>query len=212
MWAFMPASANWTGSIPGCARCSISGRQASGTAGGSPAASTAVKYRFAKVTSSWVMNAGSAKNPPPRWASTCLVTSRYMRLKQPSPSSAGTDAPIASMRAMAPVTDVTGTRATGPAAGMASLYRRGQLQAGPPGVDDHVVGDGGVDAVMQAEADDTVIVRVERPGRVFAQHGAEGIDEPLREAGPVAARPGRQRDVQRSRARSDDGRLHRKPI
>jgi hypothetical protein len=43
-----------------------------------------------------------------------------------------------------------------------------QLPAGPPGVDDHVVGDAGVDGVMQAEADDTVIVRVERPGRVFA--------------------------------------------
>jgi hypothetical protein len=45
-------------------------------------------------------------------------------------------------------------------------------------------------------ADDTVIVRVERPGGVFAQHGAEGIDERLPQAGPVAARPGRHRNFQ----------------
>jgi hypothetical protein len=57
--------------------------------------------------------------------------------------------------------------------------RRGLATGGPPGVDDHVVGDAGVDGVMQAEADDTVIVRVERPGGVFAQHGTEGIDERL---------------------------------
>jgi hypothetical protein len=31
-------------------------------------------------------------------------------------------------------------------------------------VDEHVVGDAGADGVIQAEADDTVIVRVERPG------------------------------------------------
>ena len=74
------------------------------------------------------------------------------------------------------------------------------------------MGDAGVDGVMQAEADDTVIVRVERPGGVFAQHRAEGIDERLPEAGPVAARPGRQRDFQPDRARIDGGRLHRKPI
>src|SRR6266581_4039160 len=65
---------------------------------------------------------------------------------------------------------------------------------------------------MQAEADETVIVRVERPGGVFAQHGAEGIDERLPEAGPVAAWPGRQRDFQPDRAWIDGGRLHRKPI
>jgi hypothetical protein len=46
--------------------------------------------------------------------------------------------------------------------------QRGWLQAGPPGVDDHVVGDAGVDGVMQAEADDPVIVGVKRPGGVFA--------------------------------------------
>jgi len=51
---------------------------------------------------------------------------------------------------------------------LAAATRRGWLQAGPPGVDDYVVGDAGVDGVMQAEADDTVIVRVERPGGVFA--------------------------------------------
>ena len=69
-----------------------------------------------------------------------------------------------------------------------------------------------VSMVMQAEADNTVIVRVERPGGVFAQHGAEGIDERLPEDGPVAARPGRQRDFQPDRARIDGGSPHRKPI
>jgi hypothetical protein len=92
------------------------------------------------------------------------------------------------------------------------LAEPGPLQSGPPGIDDHVVGDAGVDGVMQPEADDAVIVRVERPGGVFAQHGAEGIDERLPEANPVAARPGRQRDVQPDRARIDGGRLRRKPI
>ena len=66
--------------------------------------------------------------------------------------------------------------------------------------------------VMQAEADDTVIVRVEGLGGVFAQHRAEGIDERLPEAGPVAARPGRQRDGQPGRTRIDGGRLRREPI
>ena len=65
---------------------------------------------------------------------------------------------------------------------------------------------------MQAEADDTVVVRMERRGVAFIQHGAEGIDERLPEAGPVAARPGRQRDFQPDRARIDGGSLHRKPI
>src|SRR5262249_34808240 len=65
---------------------------------------------------------------------------------------------------------------------------------------------------MQAEADNTVIVWVERPGRVFAQHGAEGIDEWFPEAGPVAARPGRQRDWQPGWAGLVGGRLPRKPV
>ena len=60
MWAFMPASANWTGSIPATARRATSGRHASGTAAGVLAVSAAAKYRFANATSSWVMNAGSA--------------------------------------------------------------------------------------------------------------------------------------------------------
>ena len=59
----MPASANWTGWMPAAARCSASGRQASGTAAGSPTAPAAAKYRLAKSTSSCVMNAGSAKKP-----------------------------------------------------------------------------------------------------------------------------------------------------
>ena len=71
---------------------------------------------------------------------------------------------------------------------------------------------GGVDGVMQGEADDTVIVRVERPVGVFAEHGSERVDERLPEAGPVTARPGRQRDCQPDRARIDGGRPRRKPI
>ena len=55
--------------------------------------------------------------------------------------------------------------------------------------------------MVQGEADDAVIVRVERPGWVFAQHGAEDIDERLPEAGPVAARPGRL-DAHRSASRT----------
>ena len=47
IWAFMPASANWIDSIPTAARRSTSGRQASGTAAGSPAMSAAAKYRLA---------------------------------------------------------------------------------------------------------------------------------------------------------------------
>src|SRR5947208_8929288 len=102
-------------------------------------------------------------------------------------------------------------------AGPASLWharrgRRGWLQAGPPGVDDHVVDEAGVDGVMQAEADDTVVVRVARRGGVCAQYGPERIDERLPEVGPVAARPGRQRDFQPDRTRIDGGRLRRKPI
>ena len=46
--------------------------------------------------------------------------------------------------------------------------------------------DTGVDGVMQGEADDSVIVRVERPGGVFAQHRPEGVDERLPEIGPPA--------------------------
>ena len=44
------------------------------------------------------------------------------------------------------------------------------------------MGDADVDGVMLAEADDPVIVRLERPGGVFAQYGAEGIDERFPEA------------------------------
>ena len=40
----------------------------------------------------------------------------------------------------------------------------GQLEASPPGVDDHIVGDAAAGGVMQSKADDTVIVRAERPG------------------------------------------------
>jgi len=124
MWAFMPASANWTGSIPAAARRSTSGRQASGTAAGVPAVSAASKYRFANVTSSWPMNAGSAKKPWPSWLFTCVVTSRYMRLKHASPSVTGSAASIACMRAIAAATEVTGPSGAGIVADMAALYAR----------------------------------------------------------------------------------------
>ena len=70
--------------------------------------SAAAKYKLANVTSSWVMNAGSAKKPWPSWLFTCRVTSRYMRLKHARPSAAGSAAAIASIRVIAPATEVTG--------------------------------------------------------------------------------------------------------
>jgi hypothetical protein len=91
-------------------RCGV---QASGTAAGSSVVSAAAKYRLAKATSRWVMNAGSAKKPWPSWLLTCLVTSRYMRLKHASPSAAGSAVAIASMRVIAPATEVTGASVTG---------------------------------------------------------------------------------------------------
>ena len=119
MWAFMPASANWTGSIPAAARCPVSGRHASGAAAGVPAVPAAAKYRLANAASSWVMNAGSAKKPWPSWLFTCRVTSRYMRLKHASPSAAGSAAAIASIRAIAPATETAGASGTGSAPDMA---------------------------------------------------------------------------------------------
>ena len=59
------------------------------------------------------MNAGSAKKPWLRSALTALVTSRYMRLKQARPSLAGSAAPIASIRATASSTEVTGAEESG---------------------------------------------------------------------------------------------------
>ena len=130
MCAFMPASANWIGSIPAAARRSTSGCHASGTGAGagSDSASAAAKYRFANVTSSRLMKPASAKNPWVSEALTCLVTSRYMRLKQASPSAAGSAAAIASIRAMASATDTTGASGTGKASDMAITLRREALQ------------------------------------------------------------------------------------
>ena len=55
-------------------------------------------------------------------------------------------------------------------------------------------------AVMQAEATDAVIMRVERARGVFAQHGAECVDQRLPEVGPVAARPGCHHDIHANRS------------
>ena len=90
MWAFMPASANWTGSIPAVG--ALFRQRSPGQRHGRGvvlAVSAAAKYRLAKATSRWVMNAGSAKKPWPSRVFTWLVTSRYMRLKHASPSAGG---------------------------------------------------------------------------------------------------------------------------
>ena len=64
---------------------------------------------------------------------------------------------------------------------------------------------------MQAEADDTVIVRVERPGGVFAQHGSKA--SMIGFQGWPSCGPARSSArFQPGRARIDRGRLHRKPI
>src|SRR6516162_4903031 len=69
------------------------------------------------------MNAGSAKKPWLRSVLTALVTSRYMRLKQARPSLAGSAAPIASIRATASSTDVTGCAGIGGPSGMRVTIR-----------------------------------------------------------------------------------------
>src|SRR5690348_592725 len=71
------------------------------------------------------MNAGSAKKSWLRSALTALVTSRYMRLKQARPSLAGSAAPIASIRATASATDVTGCAGIGGPSGMGVNIRPG---------------------------------------------------------------------------------------
>ena len=129
MCAFMPASANWIGSIPAVPRSSASGRQARGTAAGVPAARSAAKYRLAKFTSRLVMKAGSAKNPWPRSVPTVWVTCRYIRLKQASPSLAGSPVPIASMSAIASATEVTGSWGIGGPSDMGATIRSAGLVA-----------------------------------------------------------------------------------
>jgi hypothetical protein len=74
------------------------------------------------------------------------------------------------------------------------------------------MGDADVDVVVQADADYAVIVRVERPGRIVAQHGAERIDKRFPEVSPVTARPGRHGDAHADRAGLAGGCLQRKPV
>src|SRR6185437_10030136 len=119
----MPARANWIGSMPGCSRCSISGRHASGTVGGCAAASAASKYKLANATSSLVMNSGSAKKPALIRSPTSRVTSRYMRLKQASPSVAGSPASMVSIRAIASSIEVTVATDAGNGAGISVTIR-----------------------------------------------------------------------------------------
>src|SRR6185437_6921788 len=110
--------------MPAMSRRSASGSHAGGTAARSPRAPAAAKYRFANVTSSWVMNTGSAKKPALIWLFICWITARYMRLKQATPSVAGSAASIASIRAMASATEATGASGTGAATDMEVTIRR----------------------------------------------------------------------------------------
>jgi hypothetical protein len=65
------------------------------------------------------------------------------------------------------------------------------------------VGDGGVGGVVQGEADDAVIARVERPGGVFAQQRFEGIDQWLQRLGQL--RPARSSALLSVRPGPDQG-------
>src|SRR5258708_27476009 len=97
------------------------------------------------------MKAGSVKKPCPIWLLTCLVTSRYMRLKHASPSAPGSAASIASIRAITSAIVVTGASGTGGPADMTitigSPARSGGLlvelfdapDAGDRAVDRHAV-------------------------------------------------------------------------
>src|SRR3712207_7639318 len=90
MWAFMPASANWSGAMSGSARRAKSTVQARGADRGSrDQSSKAAKKRLAKTTSRRVMKAASAKKSPPMRRATSRVTVRYMRVKQATPSVTG---------------------------------------------------------------------------------------------------------------------------
>ena len=65
------------------------------------------------------------------------------------------------------------------------------LQICPPCGDDHVMAYSGIDVVVQAEADDAVVVGVEGTAGMFAEDRAESVDEWFPDVGPVAARSGR---------------------
>src|SRR6516164_4606880 len=122
------------------------------------------------------MNAGSAKKPWLRSALTALVTSRYMRLKQARPSLAGSSPPIASIRATASATDVTGAQV-----------------GGEPGVDD-------IESPLNAWAD-----LAGTQGSYASGRSGGGASAWKRRAGPGSVRAGEllaEQFVRRRRLRS----------
>jgi hypothetical protein len=68
----------------------------------------------------------------------------------------------------------------------------------PPESDLHVIAERGVDVVVQAQVDDPVVVWVERPAGVFTEEGSKRVDQRFPQVGPVAGRPGADRDMQRA--------------
>ena len=86
MWAFMPASANWIGAVCASDRASKRGAQQRGNGEPAAAASSASKYKPAKLTSSAFKKAGSSKAAAWAPVSTACVTSRYRWLKRDTPS------------------------------------------------------------------------------------------------------------------------------
>jgi len=66
-------------------------------------------------------------------------------------------------------------------------------------VDGDVVADAAGDVVLQAEADDAVMVGLKSPEQDFAQDRTEGINQRLPQVGPVAPGPGHQRELHRGR-------------
>lgn len=74
-------------------------------------------------------------------------------------------------------------------------------------VDGDVVADAAGDVVLQAEADDAVMVGLESPEQDFAQDRTEGINQRLPQVGPVARGPGHQRELHRGQAGPYGGHL-----
>ena len=98
MWAFMPASANWIGSVWSRARPSNRGAHAALTVVPSRSAAYASKNRLAKWTSSRARNSPASNVLESTAASTSLVTCQYIRLKYATPSSCGRSASMAAIR------------------------------------------------------------------------------------------------------------------
>ena len=74
-------------------------------------------------------------------------------------------------------------------------------------VDGDVVADAAGDVVLQAGADDAVMVGLKSPEPSFAQDRTEGINQRLPQVGPVAPGPGHQRELHRGQAGPYGGHL-----